>query len=161
MWVFQDLNAWCNTWLSFSLFLSFSVSASSLLPCMLPQKVTGQQQEINNLVERRTIVDEEKALMKKELTALREQLVNKSQELQVGGTDFQWQSGLQSRKVSSVWHWTRQVPRGFSHRRLNHLEEKDGCSALLNTIFLSFHCRSVSPFLAFSYISHCWQQRIL
>ncbi|XP_041789143.1 centlein isoform X2 [Chelmon rostratus] len=48
----------------------------------LEQKVTGQQQEINNLVERRTIVDEEKALMKKELTALREQLVNKSQELQ-------------------------------------------------------------------------------
>ncbi|KAM9363716.1 centlein [Symphorus nematophorus] len=49
----------------------------------LEQKVTGQQQEINNLVQRRrTTVDEESALMKKELTALREQLVNKSQELQ-------------------------------------------------------------------------------
>ncbi|XP_028451152.1 centlein isoform X1 [Perca flavescens] len=47
----------------------------------LEQKVTGQQQEINNLVQRRTTVDEESALMKKELTALREQLVNNSQEL--------------------------------------------------------------------------------
>ncbi|XP_049427351.1 centlein [Epinephelus fuscoguttatus] len=47
----------------------------------LEQKVTGQQQEINNLVHRRTTVDEESALMKKELTALREQLVNNSQEL--------------------------------------------------------------------------------
>ncbi|KAM7419385.1 hypothetical protein PAMA_016490 [Pampus argenteus] len=46
----------------------------------LEQKVTGQQQEINNL-QRRTIVDEESALMKRELTALREKLVNKSQEL--------------------------------------------------------------------------------
>ncbi|XP_022625830.1 centlein [Seriola dumerili] len=48
----------------------------------LEQKVTGQQQEINNLVQRRTTVDEESALMKKELTALREQLVNKNQELE-------------------------------------------------------------------------------
>ncbi|XP_034748996.1 centlein isoform X2 [Etheostoma cragini] len=47
----------------------------------LEQKVTGQQQEINNLVQRRTTVDEESALMKKELTALREQLVNNRQEL--------------------------------------------------------------------------------
>ncbi|XP_044045886.1 centlein isoform X2 [Siniperca chuatsi] len=47
----------------------------------LEQKVTGQQQEINNLAQRRTTVDEESSLMKKELTALREQLVNKSQEL--------------------------------------------------------------------------------
>nr|XP_046272471.1 centlein [Scatophagus argus] len=47
----------------------------------LEQKVTGQQQEINSLVQQRTTVDKESALMKKELTALREQLVNKSQEL--------------------------------------------------------------------------------
>ncbi|KAG8014720.1 Centlein, partial [Nibea albiflora] len=47
----------------------------------LEQKVTGQQQEINNLAQRRTTVGEESALMKKELTVLREQLVNKSQEL--------------------------------------------------------------------------------
>ncbi|XP_076584927.1 centlein isoform X2 [Chaetodon auriga] len=47
----------------------------------LEQKVTGQRQEINSLAQRRTMVDEENALMKKELTALREQLVNKSQEL--------------------------------------------------------------------------------
>ncbi|XP_026216572.1 centlein isoform X2 [Anabas testudineus] len=47
----------------------------------LEQKVTGQQQEINSLVQRRMTVDDESALMKKELTALREQLVNKSKEL--------------------------------------------------------------------------------
>ncbi|XP_051801934.1 centlein [Acanthochromis polyacanthus] len=47
----------------------------------LEQKVSGQQQEINNFVQRRTTVEEESALMKKELTALREQLVNKSQQL--------------------------------------------------------------------------------
>ncbi|XP_044203045.1 centlein isoform X1 [Thunnus albacares] len=47
----------------------------------LEQKVTGQQQEINSVVQRRTTVDEESALMKRELTALREQLVNNSQEL--------------------------------------------------------------------------------
>uniref|UniRef100_UPI0037E750BE centlein n=1 Tax=Semicossyphus pulcher TaxID=241346 RepID=UPI0037E750BE len=47
----------------------------------LEQKVTGWQQEINNFVQRRTTADEENAVMKKELTALREQLVNKSQEL--------------------------------------------------------------------------------
>uniref|UniRef100_A0AAQ4RM01 Centlein n=1 Tax=Gasterosteus aculeatus aculeatus TaxID=481459 RepID=A0AAQ4RM01_GASAC len=47
----------------------------------LEQKVTGQQQEINNLGLRTPPVDEESALMKKELTALREQLVNNSQEL--------------------------------------------------------------------------------
>lgn len=44
-------------------------------------------------------MDDESALMKKELTALREQLVNKSQELKVGGTNFRWQSGPKSRKV--------------------------------------------------------------
>ncbi|XP_070684053.1 centlein [Pempheris klunzingeri] len=47
----------------------------------LEQNVTGWQQEINNLVQRRTTVDKESALMKKELTALREQLVMKSQEM--------------------------------------------------------------------------------
>ncbi|XP_029950993.1 centlein [Salarias fasciatus] len=48
----------------------------------LDQKVTGQQQEINSLVQGRTTVEEESSLMKKELTALRGQLVKKSQELQ-------------------------------------------------------------------------------
>ncbi|TNN89441.1 Centlein [Liparis tanakae] len=47
----------------------------------LEQKVTWQQQEINNSGQRRTAVDEESALTKKELTALREQLVDTSQEL--------------------------------------------------------------------------------
>uniref|UniRef100_A0A3P9CUX2 Centlein n=1 Tax=Maylandia zebra TaxID=106582 RepID=A0A3P9CUX2_9CICH len=47
----------------------------------LEQRVTGQQQEINGLLQRRT-AEEESDLMKKELTALREQLVNKSQELE-------------------------------------------------------------------------------
>lgn len=65
----------------------------------MPQRVTGQQQEINGLLQRRT-AEEESDLMKKELTALREQLVNKSQELEVGGTNFLWQSGLLLSKVS-------------------------------------------------------------
>ncbi|XP_029012614.1 centlein [Betta splendens] len=46
----------------------------------LEQKVTGQQQEINSLVQR-TTADGEIALMKEELTALREQLLHKNQEL--------------------------------------------------------------------------------
>lgn len=55
---------------------------------LLPQKVTRQQQEINSLPQKRTTVDRDVALMKKELTSLREQLVNKSQELQVDGISF-------------------------------------------------------------------------
>ncbi|XP_030291520.1 centlein [Sparus aurata] len=47
----------------------------------LEQRVTGQQLEINSLHQRRTTVDDGSALMKKELAALHEQLVNKSQEL--------------------------------------------------------------------------------
>lgn len=54
---------------------------------------------MNSLVQTRT-VDDESALMKKELTALREQLVNKSQELKVGGANFMWQCGPQIWKVS-------------------------------------------------------------
>ncbi|XP_069046898.1 centlein [Lepisosteus oculatus] len=46
----------------------------------LEQKVTGQQQEINNLLQRKIAVDEEKGLMKKDLTALRQKLEDKSQE---------------------------------------------------------------------------------
>ncbi|KAK2817158.1 hypothetical protein Q5P01_025349 [Channa striata] len=48
----------------------------------LEQKVAGQQQEINSLVQGRTTEDGESALMKKELTALREELVNKGQEFE-------------------------------------------------------------------------------
>ncbi|XP_068178058.1 centlein [Antennarius striatus] len=48
----------------------------------LEQKVTEQQQTINRLVQKRTAVDEDGAQMKKELSALREQLLNKSQELE-------------------------------------------------------------------------------
>ncbi|XP_068445473.1 centlein [Clinocottus analis] len=54
----------------------------------LEQKVTGQQQEIINMGLRRTTVDEESVLMKKELTALREQLVNNSQELKEMKTEW-------------------------------------------------------------------------
>lgn len=62
--------------------------------------MTGQQQEINNLGLRTPPVDEESALMKKELTALREQLVNNSQELKVGGAHFLWRSGPSESKKS-------------------------------------------------------------
>ncbi|XP_033986041.1 centlein [Trematomus bernacchii] len=55
----------------------------------LEQRVTGQQQEMNNFSQRRTAtVDEESSLMKKELTALREQLVNNTQELKEMKTEY-------------------------------------------------------------------------
>ncbi|XP_058887608.1 centlein [Acipenser ruthenus] len=47
----------------------------------LQQQVTGQQQEINNIVQRKIAVDEENSLMKKELTALQQKLSDKSREL--------------------------------------------------------------------------------
>ncbi|XP_061573736.1 centlein isoform X2 [Cololabis saira] len=47
----------------------------------LEQKVTGQQHDINNLLQKRTTVEEKSAIMK-ELTTLREQLVSKSEELE-------------------------------------------------------------------------------
>uniref|UniRef100_A0A4W5R7V9 Centlein, centrosomal protein n=1 Tax=Hucho hucho TaxID=62062 RepID=A0A4W5R7V9_9TELE len=47
----------------------------------LDQRVTGQQQEITNLVQRKIAVDEDRGLVKKELAALRRKLGNKSQEL--------------------------------------------------------------------------------
>ncbi|XP_070839699.1 centlein [Chaetodon trifascialis] len=65
----------------------------------LEQKVTGQQQEINSLAQRRTMVDEENALMKKELTALREQLVNKSQELKEMKTERRREEEEEERQV--------------------------------------------------------------
>ncbi|XP_029360143.1 centlein isoform X3 [Echeneis naucrates] len=49
----------------------------------LEKRVTGQQQEINNLVHRRTTVDEENGTMMKDLTALHEQLANKNQEVKM------------------------------------------------------------------------------
>lgn len=79
----------------------FACVALSFLPSLcLPQKVTRQQQEINNLAQKRTTVDEDVALMKKELTSLHEQLVNKDQELKVDRVNFPWQHGSQSLQVS-------------------------------------------------------------
>lgn len=85
------------------------VALSFLLSLCLPQKVTRQQQEINNLAQKRTTVDEDVALMKKELTSLREQLVNKDQELKVYGVNFPWQRG--SLSVLSVFHQPLLLPR--------------------------------------------------
>lgn len=77
-----------------------SVSLSFFPPVsLLPQKVTRQQQEINSLPQKRTTVDGDVALMKKELTSLREQLVNKSQELQVDGVRVLWLCGSLSLQV--------------------------------------------------------------
>ncbi|XP_053321868.1 centlein [Spea bombifrons] len=47
----------------------------------LEQRTSGQQQEINNLVQRKIAVDEENTLLKKELNDLQEILKDKSQEL--------------------------------------------------------------------------------
>lgn len=55
--------------------------------CHLQQKVVAQQQEMNSLAQKRTRVDDQSALMK-ELMALREQMLNNSQELKVGGTNI-------------------------------------------------------------------------
>lgn len=52
------------------------------------------------MAQKRTTVDEDVALMKKELTSLREQLVNKDQELKVDGVNFQWQCRSLSLQVS-------------------------------------------------------------
>lgn len=49
----------------------------------------AQQQEMNSLAQKRTTVDDQSALMK-ELTALREQMVNNIQELKVGGKNIMW-----------------------------------------------------------------------
>ncbi|XP_041839801.1 centlein isoform X2 [Melanotaenia boesemani] len=66
----------------------------------LEQKVTGQQQEINSLVQTRMTVEEESALMRKELTTLREQLVNKSQELKEMKTEY---SKKEEEQQQVVW----------------------------------------------------------
>lgn len=96
-----SLHACANLWLSLFIFCSFCLCHSSFLPSLcLPQKVTRQQQEINNLAQKRTTVDEDVALMKKELTSLREQLVNKDHELKVDGVNFPWQRGSLRLQVS-------------------------------------------------------------
>lgn len=92
------------------------------------------------MLQRRT-AEEESDLIKKELTALREQLVNKSQELEVGGTNFLWQSGLLLSKVSLL----RGTTSGLSLGGMNHLEEKEDCSALLNAISVSLCLLLLSP----------------
>lgn len=70
---------------SVSLFVVFVFSRR------LPQKVVAQQQEMERLALKQTTVDDQSALMK-ELTALREQTLNNSQELKVGGTNMRWAS---------------------------------------------------------------------
>lgn len=96
-----SLHACANLWLSRLSSVLFVCVALSFLPSLcLPQKVTRQQQEINNLAQKRTTVNKNVALMKKELTSLREQLVNKDQELKVDGVNFPWQHGSLSLQVS-------------------------------------------------------------
>lgn len=59
---------------------------------VLPQKVVAQQQEMKSLAQKRVAVDDQSALMK-ELTALRQQMADNSQELKVGGADMRWRCG--------------------------------------------------------------------
>lgn len=84
----------------------------------LPQKVVAQQQEMERLALKKTTVDDQSALMK-ELTALRQQTLNNSQELKVGGTNMRWAPedgwidgrGPQRWKaLFSVYHETRRSP---------------------------------------------------
>lgn len=74
---------------SFSFLFFFTLNAFSH---RLPQKVVAQQQEMKTLAQKRVAVDDQSALMK-ELTALRQQMVNNSQELKVGGADMMWRCG--------------------------------------------------------------------
>ncbi|XP_030004732.1 LOW QUALITY PROTEIN: centlein [Sphaeramia orbicularis] len=68
----------------------------------LEQTVTGQQQEINHLAQRRTTVDEESTLMKKELAALHEQLLNKTQELKEMKTECRRKKEEEQQVVQAI-----------------------------------------------------------
>lgn len=138
-------------WLLYLFFLFLSVTYCLFsCPCCLPQRVTGQQLEINSLHQRRTTVDDGSALMKKELTALHEQLVNKSQELKVGGSP-----GLRVKTFLSI-------PFGCSHGRSSCRRGRGLFSALEYNLCVfvpspqAFYPRSVSPFLAFSFLLCNW-----
>lgn len=56
---------------------------------LFKQKVTAEEQEINNQVQRLRGSEEECGLMKKELAALQHRLGNKSRQLKVW-TNFHW-----------------------------------------------------------------------
>ncbi|XP_029020840.1 centlein-like [Betta splendens] len=73
----------------------------------LEQKVTGQQQEINSLVQR-TTADGEIALMKEELTALREQLLHKNQELKIEMVSTTVRNNRESSVPSASLHMLRE-----------------------------------------------------
>lgn len=118
-----------------SLLFFRSVSLSVFPPVsLLPQKVTRQQQEINSLPQKRMTVDGDLALMKKELTSLREQLVNKSRELQVDGVSFLQLCGSLSFQVSFLR--STRCNQAFSHFLLPWplLESENSCFTILNTI---------------------------
>ncbi|XP_037619857.1 centlein [Sebastes umbrosus] len=90
----------------------------------LEQKVTGQQQEINNLGQRRTTVDEGSALMKKELTALREQLVNNSQELKEMKTECRRREEEERQVVQALKEENKGLTSRWAALRAD-LEEKE------------------------------------
>lgn len=125
--------------------LFVSVTLSFLPSLCLPQKVIRQQQEINNLAQKRTTVDEDVALMKKELTSLREQLVNKDQELKVDGVNFPWQCGSLSLQVSFLC-FTNQCYSPVILFVCFNCSRKKCCLALLNTV-------SKYVFMTFSFLS--------
>ncbi|EMP34057.1 Centlein [Chelonia mydas] len=52
-----------------------------MFPGMVVERASGQQQEINNLVQRKIAVDEENALLKNEFSNLQQKFKDKSQEL--------------------------------------------------------------------------------
>lgn len=64
---------------------------------LLKQKVTGQQQEINNLYQSRQRGDGELSVMKTELAALRQRQGNTSRELKVW-TNFCWHPACLKRR---------------------------------------------------------------
>lgn len=64
------------------------------------QEVTGQRREINRLLQKKTALEDDGALMK-ELTTLHKQLKNKNQLLEVGGRNLLRQSGPPGADVSA------------------------------------------------------------
>lgn len=128
---------------------------------------------MKSLAQKRVAVDDQSAL-KKELTALRQQMVNNSQELKVGGADdaevWAVEHGGEPLRLEAFffqWHWIRQVPPMLPTTSVRKTENRWSqplgvwCLLLLNSFLLLclFSC-AVPSSPPFSLISFYFQQRI-
>ncbi|XP_018112830.1 centlein isoform X3 [Xenopus laevis] len=88
----------------------------------LDQRTSGQQQEINNLVQRKIAVDEENILLKKELNDLQEKLKDKSQELKSNKENMQ-ENGKQTAVILKNLELEKEGLRKRCADLLNDLEK--------------------------------------